>query len=144
MRCKMDWNRVKSVALNVEIFYRVVVLRRLCMPRSKTMSKMEIDCCTSPSLKTVKNFVSTNEKLVRIRSCAHCGTFWYCHEIAFETNSSEYYDRCKWYARLSPEEAKELTTSDRAPNLEMFRDRAGFVRDDDGMCKSNGIPAFIK
>ena len=107
------------------------------------MSKMEIDCCAFPALKTVKNFISTDELLIRIRSCANCGTFWYCHEIAYETNSSEYYDRCKWYVRLSPEEAKELTDADQAPNPEMFRGRAGFVRDDDGMCKTTGIPSFV-
>lgn len=107
------------------------------------MSKKEIDCCPEPSLKTVKTFVSTDELLIRIRRCAKCGAHWFCHVRAFEVSGCDHYNRFKWYVRLSEDEAAVLIQSDDPPATERFHDRPGFLRDDDGLNRIQGVPDYI-
>ncbi|MBN2131661.1 MAG: hypothetical protein JW741_19335 [Sedimentisphaerales bacterium] len=102
-----------------------------------------LDCCKHPKLETVKCFLSTETELVAIRCCRGCGTHWFyrLHEYECITDG---YDRNIWYVRLTPEEVNILMKSDAAPPPDRFADHPGFLMNEDGMNRIQGIPYFLE
>ena len=108
------------------------------------MASEYVDCCENPSLEKVKVFLSTDYDIVAIRRCRSCGCYWYYWIKERTFSDADTYDRSIWYVRLNPEEANVLADASAAPELSLFKDRPGLLKDSDGMNAIRGIPRFLE
>ena len=117
-----------------------------------TKAAIYLDCCQAPVLETVKSFLSTECDMVAIRRCRKCGCHWFYRlkecitelDVTRDDASANEYDRQIWYVRLTPDEAETLMRSEDMPDPSIFAGRPCFVRDADGMKRSEGIPYFLR
>ncbi len=82
-------------------------------------------------------------EIVSIRRCRNCQAYWYYCLREYPLASANY-DRRAWYVRLTPEEAEALVQAGQVPAPARFADRPGFLTDEDGVSKIQGIPYFLE
>ena len=102
-----------------------------------------VDCCKQPVLDDVKTFLATDCESIAIRRCRNCQCHWYYHLKEYALLTDEY-NRRVWCVRLIPDEAETFVKAAQSPAASLFANRAGIVRDEDGIRKVQGVPEFIR
>lgn len=102
-----------------------------------------LDCCGEPLLETVKVLRSTECEIVSIRCCQNCQGHWYYRMLEY-TLSTDAYNRRTWYVKLAPEEVAVLEKARELSDVTCFACRPGFLKDEDGVSKIQGIPYFLQ
>ena len=102
-----------------------------------------LDCCSEPVLETVKVLHSTVDEVAERRCCQNCKGQWYYRMKEYHIASDDL-NRRAWYVRLTPKEVEILEKSTQPLNETLFSGKPGFVRDEDGVNKVEGIPYFLQ
>lgn len=101
-----------------------------------------LDCCKQPALDVVKIWHCTDCGTISLRVCRNCNSHWYYHLKEYHISGDEY-DRRAWYVRLTPEEVEAFAKLTDPPSPNLFADRDGIARGEEGIQKIRGVPSFI-
>ncbi len=109
-----------------------------------------LDCCPEPVLTTVESLLSAQRDIASIRRCQNCGCHWFYRMKECDRSldkdyfgSSDEDDWRVWCVRLTPDEAAALAKVRAEPDLTLFADKPGILKDEDGPASIRGIPYFL-
>ena len=98
-----------------------------------------LDCCSAPTLDTIKNVSTSRHGTAALRQCTNCKTCWF-YRYSEYTNWAEGKDYdTVWYTQLKEDEAKAIMASDE-PDLSFLANKPSFVEDESGVTRGKGQP----
>lgn len=102
-----------------------------------------LGCCAKTDLVSVKTFLASQGETIGVWRCVSCGSHWFGHIREYEIPTDEY-NRRIWCVRLQPGEVTRLLEQAAPPDASCFSDRAGVVKDEEGVCHITGVPYFLQ
>lgn len=101
-----------------------------------------LDCCSSPSVVTIKTVYDSYHDLEALCQCQSCEAFWFFrfHEYVNFDGGDD--DLTVWYSLLTPEQGQLILQAAERPDLDFLARRPSFVKDDQGVRRVEGQPTY--